>query len=173
MWQHSLSSRIEQSPRRNAVQPWRHVNSHPSSQAKHPQPFDRGHHRSSRAWLVKTFHPWRSSFWGPPPTHQSRAYSSWGGLLIIPGWIGLSSFVLPHFRAHLGPPGSSVLPPQLIPTGLLGLQRAPPTRSLVLTYGSSWVPSQIPKKWIKLTRALIPCDALLSPLLNPLEGPIT
>jgi len=41
----------------------------------------------------------------------------------------------------------------------------------VFAYGSSWVPSQTPKKWIELTGALIPSDALLSPLLNPLEGP--
>jgi hypothetical protein len=37
----------------------------------HTQPCSRGHHRSSRVWPVETFHPWGSSFGGPPPTHQS------------------------------------------------------------------------------------------------------
>ncbi len=171
MWRHSLSSKIGQAPRRNAFQPWWHANNPPSLQAKHSQPFGHEHHRSSRAWPVGTFHLWRSSFWGSPPTHQNQAYSSWGGFLIVPAWIGPNSFVPLHFRVHLGPPEFSVRRPQLIPAGLLGLWWVPPTWSLVLAYGSSWVPSPLEEASRASPWALIPNDAPLSPLLNPLEGP--
>jgi len=53
----------------------------------------------------------------------------------------------------LGPSGFLVPPPQLILTGLLGLRWVLPTWSLVLAYGSSWVPSEIPKKWIELNQS--------------------
>ncbi len=49
MWRHSLSSRIRQAPRSNVVQPWRYVYNPPFQQAKHPQPFSRGHHQNSQA----------------------------------------------------------------------------------------------------------------------------
>jgi hypothetical protein len=43
MWRHSLSNRIGQALWLNVIQPWRHANNPPFSQAKHPQPFGHEH----------------------------------------------------------------------------------------------------------------------------------
>jgi hypothetical protein len=91
--------------------------------------------------------------WGLQSTQWSRAYSFWRGLPIVPGWIGPSSIAPLHFWAHLGPPGFLVPPPQLIPMGLLNLRGVLPTWCLMFAYGSSWVPSKTPKKWIELYRS--------------------
>ncbi len=73
------------------------------------------------------------------PTMQSCGKLGLGGrsrLLALKGGRGVCSFVPPLFRVHLGPPGSSVLPPQLISTGLLDLRRAPPIRCRNPSLGS-------------------------------------
>jgi len=150
MWRHNLSNRTRQAPWPNAVQPWRYVNNPPSLQARCPQPFGHGHHRNSRVCPVEISRPWMLLFWKLQPTCWNWTYSFWGGLLIVPGWIGLS-FVAPlHFWAHLGPIEFLVPPPQLILAGLLDLHWVLPTWSLVFAYNSSWVPFENPKKWTEL-----------------------
>jgi hypothetical protein len=109
--------------------------------------------------------------WGPQPTHWSQAYSFWKGHPIVLGWIGPSFVILPQFRAHLGPPRVLVPPPPLISEGLLGLQRVLTTWSIVLAYGSSWVPSEIPKKWMELTRSFDTTWCTPKFLIRPKKGP--
>jgi hypothetical protein len=171
MWRHSLSNKTGQAPRPNAIQPWRHVNNPPSLQAKRPQPFGHEHHQSSRVWPVGVSHPWMLLLWGPQPAHWSWAYSFWGGLPIVVRWIG-PIFVVPlHFRAHFGPPGFLVPPPQLIIAGLLDFHWVLPTWSLELAYDSSWVPFETPKKWIELNRSSNTTWHTPKSLVSPQVGP--
>jgi hypothetical protein len=122
-------------------------------QAKHPQPFGRGHHRSSQVWLVRTLHLSMLLLWGLQPAHWSRAYSFWRRLPIVPGWIGPSSVGPLHFRFHFSPPRFLVPSPQLILAVLHDLRWVLPTWYLELVFDSSWMPSETPKKWTKLNQS--------------------
>jgi hypothetical protein len=110
--------------------------------------------------------------WGPQQTQWNRAYSFWIEPPIVLGWKGLWLVAPLHFHGHCDYQDLFDLPNPLVPLPLwlwmehLGLRWVLSPWSPILAYGSSLAPSKLPTSELNSTRALIPCDALPSSLID-------